>query len=301
MNGYTTLSHSHENHFLKGYPCEEDENHGTEARSFALELELEAAGEYRMGESSPDSVSDKESSEEGGLFSRAELSDSSLPSRSGCEILDDDFGVQPDLRSSRSRAFRRRQTEFDKRARLSLFAAAVNPTASIFGKRKSLFQRPLPSQVADTATSPRLKVLVSEHKFEGSIQPWTGESPETQSATLLKDECILKSIFLFLTETELLRSAFLVCTTWADAATQAHAELMCLGVGCSNSISSDFGSSDEDDALCDQHSHTLKDEKSWNYLTSTFPWARFLAEGGFKQVYQVFNRSLRAMEAVSVM
>jgi len=298
MKGYTTLSYNSDYPFLKGYSFEEDEIQGGETRSFALELELEAAGEYRMGESSPDSVSDKESSEEGGLFSRAELSDSSLPSRSGCEILDDDFGVQPDLRSSRSRAFRRRQTEFDKRARLSLFAAAVNPTASIFGKRKSLFQRPLLGQVA---TSPRLKVLVSEHKFEASIQPWTGEIPEAQSANLLKDECILKSIFLFLTEPELLRSAFLVCTTWADAATQAHAELMCLGVGCSNSISGDFGSSDEDGALCVQNSQTLQGDKSWNYLTSTFPWARFLAEGGFKQVYQVFNRSLRAMEAVSVM
>ena len=128
-----------------------------------------------------------------------------------------------------------------------------------------------------------------------------GENPEIQSAAFFKDECILKSIFLFLSEPELLQSAFLVCTTWADAATQAHAELMCIGVGCSNSISGDFDSPDDDCTFCPQDNKTIRHDKPWNYLTSTFPWARFLAEGGFKQVYQVFNRRFRAMEAVSVM
>ena len=32
-----------------------------------------------------------------------------------------------------------------------------------------------------------------------------------------------------------------------------------------------------------------------------FPWARFLAEGGFKQVYMVFNAEMQRSEAVSVM
>ena len=32
-----------------------------------------------------------------------------------------------------------------------------------------------------------------------------------------------------------------------------------------------------------------------------FPWARFLAEGGFKKVYMVFNAEMQRSEAVSVM
>ena len=36
-------------------------------------------------------------------------------------------------------------------------------------------------------------------------------------------------------------------------------------------------------------------------LRAKFPWARFLAEGGFKQVYMVFNAEMQRSEAVSVM
>ena len=36
-------------------------------------------------------------------------------------------------------------------------------------------------------------------------------------------------------------------------------------------------------------------------LRAKFPWARFLAEGGFKQVYMVFNAEMKRSEAVSVM
>jgi serine/threonine protein kinase len=42
-------------------------------------------------------------------------------------------------------------------------------------------------------------------------------------------------------------------------------------------------------------------ERSWHFLNDKFPWATFLSEGAFKRVYRVWNSTVNAEEAVSVM
>ena len=42
-------------------------------------------------------------------------------------------------------------------------------------------------------------------------------------------------------------------------------------------------------------------EISWNVLHCRFPWACFLAEGGAKKVHKVYNSTVKAEEALSVM
>ncbi len=268
-----------------------------EPRPFALQLELEAANEYRIQDSSPESASERGGSEE--IFCNQDLHPESSPSSRGeFEVVERPFEFQFDQFASNTRAYRRRQTEFEKRKRMSIFACAVNPTASIFTTRKSLFVRPSLAYEFDHRTSILNKNLVSEHRFEGCVQlSVRKEVPAVDSFVLLEDIVFLKHIFLFLSEPELLQSAFLVCTKWADAATQAHAELMLMSVGCNNVIPLE---SDGNRSCLHKDTHVLLD-KPWDYLTLTYPWARFLSEGGFKQVYKVFNRKFRALEAISVM
>jgi hypothetical protein len=113
---------------------------------------------------------------------------------------------------------------------------------------------------------------------------------------------ILTPMLLFLNESELLCTASLVCSQWADAATEAHALLMRASVGGSNESDEDSVS---EDALAvptsDSISIAKSMERSWSFLTSKFPWASFLSEGSFKRVYRVWNSSVQAEEAVSVM
>ena len=88
---------------------------------------------------------------------------------------------------------------------------------------------------------------------------------------------------------------------WADVSTEAHVNLMLLSVGCADS-------EDCDDDLDDDVAESLKTEsvmismeQPWRYLVNQYPHACFLAGGGFKNVYKVFNMSTQSYEAISVM
>ncbi len=131
------------------------------------------------------------------------------------------------------------------------------------------------------------------------------DTPTTEANCLgswHEDDRILVAVFGFLTESELIHSAFLVNNQWADAATHAHAVLMLTSVGCrpENILAScEEMDDDESDASTVLVPKLL--ERSWDYLTTTYPWARFLAEGGFKAVFKVYNRIHRVEEAMSIM
>lgn len=281
---------------LQGFSGSDTEISMADPRPFALELELEAAGDYRVQESSPDSTSERGVSETG-ILNQDFLSETSPSPRGGFDRMQTTVEFTFHQGNNYSRASRRRQTEFEKRKRLSIFASAVNPALSIFTRRKSLFVHHSRSSEFENKTSTVNRNLVSEHKFEASVQL----DIQLDSTLLLGNEGILKSIFLFLSEPELLQSAFLVSRKWADAATQAHAELMLMSVGCSNILSSDAPYFDDDVTSSSHEDFRVLLDKPWDYVTSTYPWARFLSEGGFKQVYKVFNRKFKSVEAISVM
>jgi len=123
----------------------------------------------------------------------------------------------------------------------------------------------------------------------------------------------LSQIFSYLGEKELLCTASLVCSKWANTATDAHASLMLISVGCPTSFIS--GVADEtcgnDGPLIDESENYFASsmessiaksmERTWSFLNDKFPWAAFLSEGAFKRVYRVWNSSVGAEEAVSVM
>lgn len=128
------------------------------------------------------------------------------------------------------------------------------------------------------------------------------------------DEAVLSRVFSFLKEHELLCTASLVCTQWADCATDAHASLMLFSVGCTTDFIYGHNSGteecwDDDNSLEDATNEILLTNNSvacsmqrpWEYLTKKFPWGNFLSEGTFKQVYRVWNTSVKAEEAISVM
>lgn len=271
-----------------------------EPKPFSLELELEAQGDDGVNESSPESIS-KHEYRDGVFFPQDAIFESS-PSSQGCfEKMDTGVDFLVGQSEDDARAFRRRQTGFAKRKRMSLFASAVNPAASILNNRKSLFVR-APKASAVASPLPILnKNLIVEHKFE--VEMRTEAMVENLAVGIpnwLKQNDLLKSIFAFLSEPELLRSASLVCTKWADIATEALAKLMLTSVGCKGILGGETQENDDVSCCEDDDSPGLLD-KPWSHLISTFPWARFLAEGGFKKVFKVFNRNHRIYEAVSVM
>ena len=190
-----------------------------------------------------------------------------------------------------SRAERRRQTTLAKHRRISLVASAVNPTETFSKQRKSLFVRKTSmfsarkqKIFADSAPeffSQHSSLDVDEYMSPRSIS--YQESP-------VEDSDILRMIFDFLGENELLSVVGLVSRKWADAATHSHANLMMLSVAPCDS-----------ERLDESNAATAALRRSWDYMMTTFPWACFLSEGAFKRVYKVFNHTRQEEEAVSVM
>ena len=124
------------------------------------------------------------------------------------------------------------------------------------------------------------------------------------SSVLPAEKKILSKVFSFLEGPELLKTVSLVCASWADACTDAFAELMISSVGCSP----EDESTDNEDSECHEEDKTLANnsiarsmERSWKYLVTNFPYASFLSEGAFKRVYKVKNSALKAAEAISIM
>jgi len=134
-------------------------------------------------------------------------------------------------------------------------------------------------------------------------------------------EAFLPRFFEYLTEKDLMCTATLVCSQWADVAAYSLAKIMLISVGCPTDIiprgrredtvdaenvqkdaEFDYDHNDIVRISDNQYQNTLKSkEKSWSEMNSIFPWACFLAEGAYKKVYRVWNAKVTREEAVSVM
>lgn len=190
-----------------------------------------------------------------------------------------------------SRAERRRRTTLAKHRRITLVASAVNPTETFSKQRKSLFVRK-PSlfsarkQKIFTDSAPEFFSQHSTVDIDEYVSPRSINYQESP----VEDSDILRMIFDFLGENELLSVVGLVSRKWADAATHSHANLMMLSVDAC-----------DDERVDETNAATAALRRSWDYMMTTFPWACFLSEGAFKRVYKVFNRTRQEEEAVSVM
>jgi hypothetical protein len=174
-----------------------------------------------------------------------------------CDIVG---GHSPLSKKDAERIERRRRNDFKKRKRLSLFATAIGGKASVL---------PVPNS--------RLTLL-----------PVVPASPSTSTDQAMADvtdnEKIMTNILSFFDQEELTTTLSLVCTTWFDWASRAHANLLVRSVTETDNL-------DAEPPL----------ERSWQRIHSTFPWACFLAEGGAKKVFKAFNADEQQVEAVSVM
>jgi hypothetical protein len=119
---------------------------------------------------------------------------------------------------------------------------------------------------------------------------------------------ILTSILSFFDQAELLHGAFLVCTTWADAAAEALGNLMIASVGCDDADDDVETPRDSVQHIMEEaHPEGLKSssvaksmERDWSYFDN-FSTGQFLSEGAFKKVFKVWNRHQGVYEALSVM
>jgi len=206
---------------------------------------------------------------------------------------------------------RRRKQNFKKLKRMSVFMAASQSDEPVVRGRQSMFQSRR-SVLGPTIEVAALQFLPSCDLREGEEESLDGEPPDIFTST------VLSGVFSFLTEPELLRKASSVCTSWAEAAATAHANLMLAGLGRLALTEYDMGGEDDDSIVSDDddddeslsarphhrvHRNTIAEsmEKSWASLLQAFPFGQFLSEGGFKKVYKVYNATVGQEEAVSVM
>lgn len=217
--------------------------------------------------------------------------------------------TQPNMKEdimTPEKVHKRRVQSFAKRSRMSICNSAMESRT-----------KPLRASVFQTKTS--FAYEVDPYPCRSSIvglspmKPKQGKSTPHQNSMklVLTDTSKLFPILSFLSENELQCTASLVCSTWADAATDALASLMLISVGCT--VDNDNDDEVYDDMSDDNEILSLHDEdiqpcsismsmqRSWEYITARFPWGAFLSEGSFKRVYRVWNSAVEAEEAVSVM
>ena len=208
---------------------------------------------------------------------------------------------------SKNRHNRRRQTSLAKHKRMSLIASATYPAVSMQTNRKSLFvRRPHRSTLLIEPISERIPAVPAfPLPLEtGVVETDTVASPPNACDTAMKDEDILNSVLGYLSEFELMCTASLVCSKWADASAHAHADLMMLSIGCTDH----GGELEEGDSLGGELPEEKQAcvvsgiaERAWPSLVDNYPWACFLSEGAYKKVYKVYNYTHKTEEAVSVM
>ena len=97
-------------------------------------------------------------------------------------------------------------------------------------------------------------------------------------------------VLSYLNEGELIHSATLVSTMFADVAAEALGDMM-KKLWCAESETSTFGPS----------SLASSKTKTWEYLMGRFPSAEWIGDGGYKQVYKVRNGDCEGFDAISVM
>jgi serine/threonine protein kinase len=158
--------------------------------------------------------------------------------------------------------------DFNKKKRVSLFAPLFN--SHLLPPRQSYY----PFQT-----------------FEEDLADEEEESSAVEIAC--STEKVVSNMLSFLTEVELMTTTFAVSRAWAEYSTIAHVNLLVASTGTESELVS-FGPN---------HSSGNKPilERTWEFLRVRFPWACFLAAGGAKKVYKVYNASVEHEEALSVM
>jgi hypothetical protein len=210
--------------------------------------------------------------------------------------------LEEDATTEMTRYIQRRHKNLAKRRRTALFASAKDPVKTIRDARKSMFVQ------LSQASLAKSKSLLPESSPEffspKSFEPHGLRQRKTAQVKIspLDDSSILERILDHLQEKELLLSASLVSTKWFEVATISHANLMLSCLGCESQDCDGSDCLETTNNLLQEPNHALSlMERPWGYLTTTFPWACFLAEGAYKRVYKVFNHKFSVEEAVSVM
>lgn len=271
---------------------------GVRANSMSLGIEFEASQSQVLGlliDSDNEADSEISTSDDGVLLKKNLQS----PSEENEEPLNGDIFIPEKL-------FKRRAKSLAKRSRMSICSSAMESRSKPF--RPSVLQ-------SKTAFAYEIDVFPCRQSTGGPspIKRQREKSLAIQNKDLshlvLSNSTKLQPIFSFLNEHELQCKASLVCSTWADAATEALASLMLVSVGCpigdadganddDDSVESDTDSIDEVHQPC---SIATSMQRPWDYLIDRFPWGAFLSEGAFKRVYRVWNSAVKAEEAVSIM
>ena len=169
------------------------------------------------------------------------------------------------LQKNAERLHKKRISNYNKMKRMSLFASAVNSQVNIQVQRRS-----------------NCIEAIEETDGISNAAELTGQS-----------EKVVTTILSFLNESELMTKAFPVCKVWSDYATVTHTKLLVASIQSEN-VQGILVSG------CAQGQEPIL-EISWKALHHRFPWGCFLAEGGAKKVHKVYNASVNAEEALSVM
>ena len=113
------------------------------------------------------------------------------------------------------------------------------------------------------------------------------------------DSTAFSDVMSYLNEKELIHSASLVSSSFADVAAEALGNLMLVSVGCD--LSTTMNNTRNTENLSGQSSIVKSMERTWPNLIGQFPWAQFLSDGAFKRVFKVWNNRVGGYEALSVM
>eukprot|EP00588_Corethron_pennatum_P009363 CAMPEP_0194276296 /NCGR_PEP_ID=MMETSP0169-20130528/8920_1 /TAXON_ID=218684 /ORGANISM="Corethron pennatum, Strain L29A3" /LENGTH=1536 /DNA_ID=CAMNT_0039019985 /DNA_START=113 /DNA_END=4723 /DNA_ORIENTATION=- len=199
---------------------------------------------------------------------------------------------------------KKKKKSFAKHKRVSICAAAFADESRPSMNRFSVSNAPVLKNHSlsemSMSMSPRCELATEKSFLEFQGPP----------DTCFSKSDIVQNIFGFFTEEELLCKVSLVCSEWATHASFSHASLMLASVGCVDTLlNSSKRSSYEVDGKDDIDINSINSsnsalkfmDKPWSHLEQRFPRASFLAEGGNKHVYRVWNSKVNAEEAVSVM
>lgn len=249
----------------------------------------------------------------GSEFDATHSSDNSEDDVRSCHD-DSTFMPSLDIKESNEvpRMSSRRQKSIAKRTRVSICESSL---ASPRPFRLSSIQSRQSFLRCENSSRPKLNVLqtLEESSVSRVNVPsiFDIQNQEDIYEKFWSNQNLMLRTFSFLSEYDLLCSASLVSTSWADVATHAHASLMLISVGCSASFAYSEDTrlnevkSDDEDIECkpedELKAFAQSMKRSWDYLVTRFPWGSFLSEGAFKRVYKVWNTYVGAEEAISVM
>jgi hypothetical protein len=195
---------------------------------------------------------------------------------------------------------RKLKASFAKHKRMSLWVSATQSSEPVVGAQKPLFRAQNLGGLEESVR-PRLSSMDEFPSLDCLVDKKALEPVSAAARCAMASENVLPLVFAFLMEGELLSKVSLVCSTWADAATTAHASMMLASVGYSESMEEIDDDDESAELSLGMRPIAQSMERSWDFLVARFPWGCFLAEGGFKRVYKVHNTAVGAEEAVSVM